>query len=74
MPERDIEEVLRDRTGEWMEIPGVVGTGQGRCDGEPCLKVFVSDRTPEVEERVPEEADGYQVRVEVTGEFRPREP
>lgn len=67
---RSIEEVQEAHTPEWMEIPGVVGTGIGLCDEEPCIKVFVARRTEEIEREVPEKVEGYRVRIEVTGEFR----
>lgn len=70
---RSIEEILREKTGEWMAVPGVVGTGVGLCDGAPCIKVFVARRMPEVEERIPGEVEGHPVRIEVSGEFRPRD-
>lgn len=75
MPEpRAIEEVLSERTPGWMEVPGVVGTGQGLCDGTPCIVVYASSRTPEIESRIPDEADGHPVRVEVTGRIEPLAP
>ena len=71
-PGSGIDQVLERVTGEWLAIPGVVGTGTGVCDGRPCLKVFVSERTREVEARIPPSAGGYPVRVEVTGSARAR--
>lgn len=65
-----IKEVLRDHTGELMSLPGVVGTAQGLCDSKPCIKVFVTEKTPELEKRIPHTIEGYPVSIEVTGEFR----
>lgn len=67
---RTIEEVQEAHTPAWMEIAGVIGTGIGLCNEEPCIKVFVARRTEEIEEKIPEEVEGYPVRIEVTGEFR----
>jgi hypothetical protein len=67
-----IDQVLERVTVEWLAIPGVVGTGKGDCEGRPCLKVFVSERTREVEARIPPSAGGYPVRIEVTGRARAR--
>lgn len=67
-----IEEVLRRNTPAWMAVPGVVGTGIGLCDAVPCLKVFAAERTPEIGKRIPDSAEGYPVRVEVTGGFQAR--
>lgn len=71
--ERPIEAVQEAHTPEWMTLPGVVGTGIGLCDGEPCIKVLVTHRTAEIEETIPEEVDGHRVQIEVTGEFRARD-
>lgn len=67
-----LAEVLERYTPGWTTVPGVVGTGAGTCDGRPCIKVFVVERTPEVEQRIPGSAEGYPVVVEVTGVVRPR--
>lgn len=70
MPKKTIEEVLREYTDELMSLSGVVGTGQGLCDGNPCIKVFVANLTPEMQKEIPEEIEGYAVIIEATGEFR----
>ena len=65
-----IEEALKKHTEELMAIPGVVGTGQGLCDRVPCIKVLVIERTPEIEQRIPDTLEGYKVEVDVTGRIR----
>lgn len=74
MPERPIEEVLAAHTPEWMELPGVVGTGIGLCDDEPCIRVFLSRPSPEAEEAIPERVEGHRVELVVTGPITPRTP
>lgn len=69
-----IEEVQERYTPEWMALPRVVGTGIGLCDDEPCIRVFLSARSPEAEKAIPEKVEGYRVEVVVTGPFRPRPP
>ena len=69
MPSKTIEEVLKEHTEELMSIPGVVGTGEGLCDGKPCIKVFVLKFTPELEQKILNILVGYPVEVEETGEF-----
>ena len=56
-----------------MEIPGVVGTAQTLCDGEPCIMIMAAARTPEIAQKIPDRLEGYRVTIQVTGEFRARE-
>jgi hypothetical protein len=44
MPGKKIEEVLKEHTPQLMAPPGVVGTAQGLCDGQPCIKVFAVEK------------------------------
>ncbi|MBN2411096.1 hypothetical protein JXQ31_05335 [candidate division KSB1 bacterium] len=53
-----------------MALPGVVGTGQGLCDGKPCIKVFVMRLTPELKAKIPEMIKGYKVEAVETGSFQ----
>ena len=72
--EKTIEEALREHTDSLMSLPGVVGTGQGLCDGQPCIKVFIVKKTPELLSQIPAEIEGYTVAVEETGEIKALEP
>lgn len=73
MPTRSIEDVLETHTDSLMAIRGVEGVGQGKCDGEPCIRVFVSEETSDVKAEVPDTIEGYPVDVEGTGPFRTRD-
>ena len=73
MANRGIEEVQEAFTPEWMDLPGVVGTGIGLCEGQPCIKVFVTGPIQELEEQIPNEVDGHRVVLEQTGRFQPRD-
>lgn len=71
MPERDIKTVMEEHTGDWMNLPGVVGVAIAQLDdGTPCIRVFVTEITDEIREAVPEVIEGHPVEIEVTGEFR----
>lgn len=70
MASKTIEQVLKEHTEELMALPGVVGVAQSLCDERDCIKVYVANMTPELEQKIPKELDGYQVDIEVTGEFR----
>lgn len=71
MPKKTIKEVLKGNTNELMSLPGVVGTAEGLCDDKPCIKVFVIEKTPELDEKIPHILEGYPVLIEETGEIRP---
>ena len=70
MQGKSIEAVLKEHTDSLMALPGVVGTGQGLCDGQPCIRVFVVKRTPALLEKIPSTIDGYLVVVDETGVIR----
>jgi hypothetical protein len=76
MAAKPIAEVLKEHTKALMSIHGVVGTGQGLCEGKPCIKVFVVKKTPDLDQKIPKVLEGYQVVVVETGEVKalPRKP
>jgi hypothetical protein len=74
IPARSIEQVLEQHNDSLTTLPGVVGTAIGRCDGAPCIRVFVADSASAQGAGIPARLEGYPVRVEVTGPVRPREP
>jgi len=70
MPVMPIEEVIKERGQQILAIPNVVGIGEGLCDGKPCIKVFVVEITPELEQKIPKELESYPVEIIETGEIR----
>ena len=74
VPNKSIEDVLKEHTSKLMSLPGVVGTGQGLCSGEPCIRIFVVQKTDDLLKQIPPEIDGYPIDIQETGEFRKREP
>ena len=70
-PQKPISSVLKDQTANLMSLPGVVGTGEGRCEGTPCIKVYVKKKSPETLKQIPTGIEGYPVTIEETGEIRP---
>jgi hypothetical protein len=66
-----LSEVVRRRAPELMAIPGVVGVAEAALpDGSPCLRVYVVQRTPALNQAIPRVLDGWPVDVEESGEFR----
>ena len=74
MPEKSIEEVLKENTDSLMSLPGVVETAQGECSGQPCIRVFVVKKTPDLLKEIPSELEGYPVAVDETGEIQALDP
>jgi hypothetical protein len=70
MPPKNIAEVLHKHADRILAIPGVVGVAQGLCDAQPCIKVYVIKRTPELTEKIPKLIEGLPVDLEETGEIR----
>lgn len=66
---RPIEEVLKDYTEELMSLPGVTGTAQGLCNDNPCIKVYVIKKTPELDREIADTLEGYKVMIEEIGEI-----
>ena len=67
-----IQEVLATHQDWLLTLPGVVGTAIGRCAESLCIRVYVADSSDAVRRAIPDSLSGYAVRVEVSGEFRPR--
>ena len=71
MPEKTIQDVLKEHTKELLTIPGVVGTAIGLCDKKPCIRVYVVKKTSEIDQKIPAILKGFPIEVEETGEFKP---
>lgn len=72
MSNRAMEDALRAHSNELMSLPGVVGTAQSRCDGQPCIKVFVNQRTEALEQAIRRILTGYAVVIEQSEPIRAR--
>jgi hypothetical protein len=70
MPTKTIEQVLNERTNEWMAIPGVVGVAIGEFKGKPCIRVFTSINPQKLQAKIPSTVEGYPVIIEETGSVR----
>ena len=70
MPAKTIKQVQEAHTEHLMSLRGVVGTAIGESEGKPCIKVFVTQKTAEIEKGVPKSLEGYPVVIEITGEFK----
>jgi hypothetical protein len=72
MSSEAVGKALEKHRDELMSLPGVVGTGQGLCDKQPCIKVFVTKHLPDLQDQVKTILEGYPVVIQETGRFRTR--
>ena len=66
----ELHKVLEKHRDKIMSVKGVVGVGEGICDGQPCIKVFISKKSPQVLRDIPASLEGYAVFIEETGNFK----
>src|SRR5687767_5989399 len=62
-----LEAVIAARADELLGVSGVVGVGAGVVEGRPVVEVLTASDPETVRARIPEELDGYPVRVRRTG-------
>ena len=70
MTANKIEKVLQEHSIDLMKIPGVVGVGQGLCNKQPCIKVYVVKKVSELKDKIPKKLEGYSVQIKETGIIR----
>lgn len=69
MSQKTIEQVIREYSSELMCITEVVAVGQGISNNKPVIRILVIEKTPEVEQKIPDLIEGYRVLIVETGEF-----
>jgi hypothetical protein len=62
-----IEDVQMKHEDRLMAIPGVVGVGITELDGKPAIAVMVSQLTPELQQRLPQDLEGFAVKIDEVG-------
>jgi len=59
--------VIAEHSARLLDLPGVVGIGEGADDSGPFVGVLLASDDPALAARIPVTLDGYPVRVSVTG-------
>jgi hypothetical protein len=72
-PSDDIVAVKERHEARLLSLPGVVGVGIGDCGAEACIKIYMSQRTPDSERRIPKALDGFKTDIRVSGPIQ-RQP
>ena len=68
--QKNITNVLKEYTGKWMAIPGVIGTGEGSKNHRPCILVFVVKKSLQISRKIPQKVGGYPVVIKETGRVK----
>jgi len=50
----------------------VVAVGEGELEGHSCIRVFATESSPELLEKLPAEIGGIVVVLEISGEIKAR--
>lgn len=70
---KSVEQVFNAHLDALLSTPGVVGAGIAKLDSKPCIVVMVHETTPDLENHVPKELEGYAVIIELVGDFKTQE-
>lgn len=70
-PKETVSEVLQRNTSKLMAIPGVVGTGEGKHHGKPCVIVFVEKKSLALIRKIPKTLEDYSVVIREVGKVKP---
>lgn len=69
---RPISEVLEQHTPQWMQMQGVVGTGEGESpDGMPAVIIMTNVSASEMQSKFPSAIEGYPVIIREVGDIKP---
>ena len=70
LSEKTIEQVLEEKTDEWMSISGVEGTAIGLFEDKPCITILSSVAPQQLRGKIPESLNGYNIVIQQTGTIR----
>lgn len=67
-----IEEVKKLSEDRLMALPGVIGVAIGTTEDrlQHVIKVYVDQRTSDLEKQIPNQIEGYPVEIEIRKGFR----
>ncbi len=65
-------QALKHNRDAILALPGVAGTGLSLCEGEPCIKVFVTERVSGTEAELERLLQGHPFVIEESGPFEAR--
>lgn len=67
-------EALHTYKQQLLALPGVVGTAQSICNSQPCIKIYVVQNTPELEQQIADILQDNLFEIRESGRFDTRTP
>lgn len=72
VPKVDINTAFDRHASKLLALPGVTGAFVSELeDKTPCILVLVAENSEELNRLIPDSLEGYPVKIDVSGEFRP---
>jgi hypothetical protein len=65
----DLGQIIAHQGDLIMSLDDVVGIGEGLCDGDPCVRVFLSRENSASIAQIKEILTGIPFAIEISGEF-----
>lgn len=59
--------ILEEAQQEWMDLEGVQAVGEGQKKGKPCIDVYVSETSDEIERIIPSVYKSVPVNIRESG-------
>lgn len=63
----NFKKILEEAQQEWMDLEGVQAVGEGLENGKPCIKVFISKKTAQIERIIPKVYKSVPVKLQDSG-------
>jgi hypothetical protein len=63
----DIAKLIESYGPDLMELDKVVGIGESLCNGEPCIRIYLSEADHTTLNEIPTELNGITVIKEISG-------
>ncbi|MGI9291614.1 MAG: hypothetical protein ACR2QG_10115 [Gammaproteobacteria bacterium] len=67
MTQTSIAMAIETHGPELMELKSVVGIGESLCNGQPCIRVYLSEADFQTLNEIPAKLDGITVIKEISG-------
>ena len=63
----NFKKILEEAQQEWIDLKGVQAVGEGKKNGKPCIDVYVSETSAEIERTIPTVYKSVPVNIRESG-------